>query len=73
VTASHPPDLIVHGWASGTLVSFSGTEQRIDRWSLRRVGEDRGRSLARLTPPAWREFAVTNAELASELVRVQRA
>jgi excinuclease ABC subunit C len=73
VTASHPPDLIVHGWASGTLVSFSGTEQRIDRWSLRRVGEDRGRSLAQLTPPSWREFATVNAALAAELVHVQRA
>jgi excinuclease ABC subunit C len=73
VTAAHPPDLIVHGWAAGTLVSFSGTDHRIDRWSLRRVGEDRGRSLARLTPPAWREFATTNAELAAELADAQRA
>ena len=73
VTASHPPDLVLHGWASGTLVSFSGTDHRIDRWSLRRVGEDRGRSLARLTPPDWREFATTNAELAAELANAQRA
>ena len=73
MTASHPPDLVVHGWAAGTLVSFSGTDHRIDRWSLRRVGEDRGRALARLTPPDWREFATTNAELAAELVHVQRA
>ena len=72
VTAPHPPDLIVHGWAAGTLVSFSGTDHRIDRWSLRRVGEDRGRALAQLTPPGWREFATTNAELAAELAHAHR-
>ena len=72
VTAPHPPDLIVHGWAAGTLVSFSGTDRRIDRWDLRAVDEDRGRSLAQLTPPDWREFATTNAELAAELAHAQR-
>ena len=29
MTAAHPPDLVVHGWAAGTLVSFSGDGHRI--------------------------------------------
>lgn len=72
VTTSHPPGLIVRGWAAGTLVSFSGTTTRIDRWDVRQVSERRGRLLAQSTPLEWREFATTNAELAAELVHVQR-
>jgi excinuclease ABC subunit C len=72
VTASHPPGLIVCGWAAGILVSFSGTTTRLDRWDLRRVSECRGRALAQQTPPEWREFAITNAELAAALAHIQR-
>jgi excinuclease ABC subunit C len=73
VTAPHPADLVVSGWAAGTLVSFSGTTAQLDRWGVRQVGERRGRLLAQSTPPEWREFAATNAELAAELVHVQRS
>ena len=72
VTASHPPGLIVRGWAAGILVSFSGTATRLDRWDSRRISERRGHELAQLTPPEWREFALTNAELAAELAHAQR-
>jgi excinuclease ABC subunit C len=73
VTASHPPGLVVHGWSAGMLVSFSGTATRLDRWESRHLDGPRGQDLAQLTPPEWREFATTNAELAAELAQVQRA
>ena len=73
VAAPHPADLIIHGWAAGTLVSFSGTTTRLDRWDVRQVSERRGRVLDQSTPPEWRDFATANAELAAELVRVQRS
>jgi excinuclease ABC subunit C len=73
VTASHPAGLVVCGWSAGTLVSFSGTATRLDRWESRQVDGPRGQELARPTPPEWREFAITNAELAAELAHAQRA
>jgi excinuclease ABC subunit C len=68
VTGTQPADLVVHGWAEGVLVSFSGTSTRLDRWDVRRVGESRGRTLAELTPAGWREFAMINAELGARLL-----
>ena len=72
VTASHPPDLVVRGWADGVLVSFSGSATRLDRWDIRRVSRRRGLALTQLTPPGWREFANTNAELAAVLALAQQ-
>lgn len=72
VTALHPAGLVVRGWSAGTLVSFSGTASRLDRWESRHVDGPRGLELAQLTPPEWREFAITNAELAAELAHASR-
>jgi excinuclease ABC subunit C len=70
VTAPLPPDLAVHGWAEGILVSFAGTPTGLDRWEIRRATADRGLTLSRLTPPAWQEFASVNASLAAALRQV---
>lgn len=72
VTAPHPAGLVVHGWAGGVLVTFSGSSTQLNRWDVRRVGERRGLDLAQTTPPAWREFATTNAELAAALAPAAR-
>jgi len=67
VTGCQPPQLKVHGWADGTLVSLSATSGRLDRWDIRTVTGPTGRDLAATTPPEWQEFARINAELAARL------
>ena len=72
MTATHPADLVIRGWADGQLISLSGTATQLNRWDVRSVGEQRGQALTELTPPDWREFATTNATLAAALQRAQQ-
>ena len=67
VTGCQPPDLVVHGWADGALISLSATAGRLDRWGIKTVTEPTGRRFTAATPPEWREFARINAELAARL------
>jgi len=69
VTALDGGDADVCAWADGVLVTFTVRDGRLVRWSQRPAATAAGvaAELA-ATPPAWREFAARNADLAAALL-----
>ena len=64
----HAPDLDVHGWSDGMLVTFQMRRGRVRSWKPRPCGELEARPLVTSTPDEWRPFADRNAALAAYLV-----
>ena len=69
VTALDGGDADVGGWADSVLVTFAIRDGRLRGWSQRPAATAAGvaAELA-ATPPAWRDFARRNAELAAALL-----
>jgi excinuclease ABC subunit C len=69
VTALDGGDADVCGWSDGVLVTFAIRDGRLRGWSQRPAATAAGvaTELA-ATPPAWRDFARRNAELAAALL-----
>jgi hypothetical protein len=67
VTTLEPIRADVHGWHEGVLVSLEIRNGRMERWHQRLVDRAPGATLE-ATPPAWREFADSNARLAARLL-----
>jgi excinuclease ABC subunit C len=67
VTTSDGADLDIHGWQDGLLVSFAIRAGRMHDWRQRACRAERAGPLLAATPPAWRDFAQRNAELAVRL------
>lgn len=61
------PGLVVRGWSGGLLLTLRASGDRIDTWALGPANRTDGERAAAATPPAWREFARLNAELAVRL------
>jgi excinuclease ABC subunit C len=61
------PDVDVHGWSDGLLVTFLMRKGRVRSWTQRRCDEEAARPLVEATPAQWRAFADRNAALAARL------
>ena len=69
VTALDGGDADVGGWADGVLVTFAIRDGRLRGWSQRPAATAAGVAAELAdTPPAWRDFARRNAELAAALL-----
>ena len=63
------PDLDLHGWADGVLLTFELRDGRIRDWVARPSSEAAATALVSSTPDQWRGFATENAALAAALAR----
>lgn len=72
VTVPGGGDADVHGWAGGVLVSFGIRDGRLRSWRQRPTADAAAALQLAATPPAWRDFARANAELAAALAATQR-
>ncbi len=61
------PDLDVHGWSDGVLVTFEIRRGRVRLWKAVPRGELAARPLVDSTPDEWRAFTDRNAALAGRL------
>jgi excinuclease ABC subunit C len=61
------PDIDVHGWADGVLLTFQLRSGRIADWLTRPSSEADAGPLLSATPEHWRDFATENAALAAAL------
>ncbi len=61
------PDIDVHGWADGVLVTFQLRAGRVADWLARPSSEAEAWPLLSATPDHWRAFATENAALAAAL------
>jgi excinuclease ABC subunit C len=65
-------DADVAGWADGVLVRFEVRAGRMRGWRQQTTTSEEASSFLAVTPPAWREFADRNAQLAARLRRAAR-
>jgi excinuclease ABC subunit C len=61
------PDLDLHGWAQGILLTFERRDGRIQDWRMERCTHRDAVALLASTPDPWRAFASENAALAAAL------